>query len=287
MDHIQQVWDLVEYFTVKSNYVFIKHGKIDQLAKQIKEKFEDYEPFWLGYPSGVHRDDDTVLYELLAGSVNYQYWYGRHYIRPNEACADTMYKLLDESFFGDNYGIISRFSEKLVLNRFPSIETRIKHIEEVRRSISPANVVDKISNYVTNGLLINDIIELMIKNLPGYASDMFLKRVFLFLMMMYRRLKWFKDEISIVPIPADYQIPKMLNYYDCLYYSPKLQDKIDCHEIIPSGSAMECEIRANSILACKLLAEEAGVTMCDVDTFLWLNRKKSNRPFHLTITTDY
>ena len=62
---------------------------------------------------------------------------------------------------------------------------------------------------------------------------------------------------------------------------------INSHTIIPAGSQMEAEIRAACEITCELLALSAGVSMCDVDTYLWLNRKQCMDAFHLTITTDY
>jgi hypothetical protein len=79
----------------------------------------------------------------------------------------------------------------------------------------------------------------------------------------------------------------MLRYYGCTSYSPELSQKIIDSVLIPEGSLMECEIRASSILVCKLLAEGAGCTMGEIDNFLWQNRKLCSDPFHLTITTNY
>ena len=116
---------------------------------------------------------------------------------------------------------------------------------------------------------------------------MFLKRAFLLSIMLYRRLQWFKDDIDIIPVPADYQLPKVLEGWGCINYSYTLSDKVQGGELIPSGSLEECEIRAATILVCKRLAELSGHKMCDIDTYLWLKRNEIDKPFHLTITTNY
>ena len=90
-----------------------------------------------------------------------------------------------------------------------------------------------------------------------------------------------------MPVPADYQIPKMLEGMGCINYNYILSEKIQNGELIPAGSIEECEIRAATMLAGKRLAELSGKTMCDIDTYLWLKRKEVDKPFHLTITTNY
>jgi hypothetical protein len=57
--------------------------------------------------------------------------------------------------------------------------------------------------------------------------------------------------------------------------------------LIPAGSLEEIEIRASTIVAAQKIAEEANITTTQVDDYLWLNRKMTNDPFHLTYTTDY
>jgi len=104
---------------------------------------------------------------------------------------------------------------------------------------------------------------------------------------LYRRVQWFRNEVEILPVPADYQIPKMLEGLGCINYSYKLSEKIQAGELIPAGSAEECEIRAATMLAGRRLSELSGKTMCDIDTYLWLKRNDIEKPFHLTITTNY
>jgi len=117
--------------------------------------------------------------------------------------------------------------------------------------------------------------------------DIFLKRASLFFMMLHRSMGWFKNDIHKLPIPSDYQIPKMLEWLGCIRYYGSLKNDIKEGKLIPEGSLMECEIRAASIIACKKIADRAGCSPNDVDNYLWLNRKDCNNPFHLTITTNY
>ena len=235
-----------------------------------------------------------ILYELIANAVNYQYWVGKPNIRPNNSGATQMYKLLEISFkevyaeSGGNYKtLISTFEDRLIEHRFPALKNRLRHLEEL---ITQSAEKFAFALIELKKMPTEEPIELMgsfIGRFPGYAEDLFLKRAILFFHQLHRRLGWFSEEISRFPIAADYQIPKMLRFGKCIYYSKELAQKIDNFELIPEGSLMECEIRASSILACKKLAEKVGCTMGKIDNYLWRNHNLCKDPFHLTITTNY
>jgi len=311
MDLINKVFNISEEFMKNSLYVSINNAyikdSIERVAEDIKKELKNYKDFWIGYPKSIIKKDKKnseyklVAYELIANSINYCYWYGRHDIRPNGSSSTLMYELLDESFleadppFNSNfssicYDSITIFIKKLSLYGFPNLENRIRHLREIQNTIKRDGIdaINTISYKASkNEMSLEKLMKIIIENYPGYAGDIFLNRLFLFIMMIYRRTEWFKDEIHKIPIPSDYQIPKMLNYLDCINYKSILEEKIRKNEIIQSGSQIECEIRAASILVCKELAEKAECSMCDIDTYLWLKRKECKNPFHLTITTDY
>jgi len=304
-DIINGVWEICNQFIVdgRGDSVCLCEAGMVTVAEDIKEKLSDLKDNWWGYPKCIDKTSDKnykmLCYELLADSINYQYWYGKHDIRPNGACANRMYELLNEAicqvesqpFVSSTDGAIrdtSKIFIKLIsMERFPNIENRIRHINEVTNSLRRCDF-KKMSKRISEGKMsINEFLEFVITNLPGYAEDIFLKRAFLLPIMLYRRVQWFKDEVDILPVPADYQIPKMLEGLGCINYSYLLSEKIQNGELIPSGSVEECEIRAATMLAGKRLSEISGHTMCDIDIYLWLKRKEIDKPFHLTITTNY
>lgn len=306
---IQEVWDLCDQFIIdgKGRHVTLKEEGIKKVAEDIKIELESIKDLWWGYPKCFKEDSQDInykmlCYELIADSVNYQYWYGKHDVRPNKACANEMYELLNLSFSfverefypAKGWDVCQEackiFIEYLSLARFPNIENRIKHVREVNSLIIDGGMdtIRYLSNkIINNNISVNEFLTIIISKLPGYAEDLFLKRSFLLPIMLYRRVQWFKDEIGIIPIPADYQIPKMLEGLGCIGYDYVLSEKIQDGELIPAGSLEECEIRAATMLAGRRLAELSGHTMCDVDTYLWLKRKEIDKPFHLTITTNY
>jgi hypothetical protein len=307
-DIIGSVWTICDQFIKdgKGRHVSLIEPGLVTVAEDIKERLSSVKNHWWGYPNCIAGTRDKnykmLCYELIADSVNYQYWYGRHDVRPNGACANRMYELLDEAITfvekklyipesGDVMREASKiFIKSMSLERFPNLENRIRHIGEIVSKIgSEGNCpIQKMANDIaTNKVTVNDFLEFVITNFPGYAEDVFLKRAFLLPIMLYRRVQWFKNEVEILPVPADYQIPKMLEGLGCINYSYTLSEKIQAGELIPAGSAEECEIRAATMLAGRRLAELSGKTMCDIDTYLWLKRNDIEKPFHLTVTTNY
>ncbi len=316
MSIIEKTWGIVDQFTEEPQYVTINKAKAKDLAIIVKDYLAVAEEFFMGKPKWMkeviswgHGNErelyELVAYELILDAVNYNYWYGKGDIRPNGASSYEMSKLLDDSFAmahllvpGDSRVIcgfaIRQFRKKLIQNRYPNLANRLKHLDEVHKMFGQNNGMPMMW---IDQMFLPDVregkedaektIEFLTSFFPTYASDMFLKRAFLFIIEMNRRMGWFKKDIAKIPIPADYQIPKMLQYNWVLEYSDELAYKIGNHELIQSGSLMECEIRASAMKACKMIAEYGDVTMADVDTYLFANRKSCDDPFHLTITTDY
>ncbi|NHJ48917.1 MAG: hypothetical protein FK733_14120 [Asgard group archaeon] len=171
----------------------------------------------------------------------------------------------------------------LSLERFPLLEKRIKHLNELR--LNGQKFIDTVIKYKDDGFehLLNSLVQIF----PGYASDIFLKRAFLFFAQLNRNYGWFEKEMYNLPVPADYQVPKILEHYGILYYEDELQQAIVEETLIPKGSIVECEIRASTIIACKRICEKTGWSMPQVDSYFWLKRKEVTTPFHLTITSDY
>jgi hypothetical protein len=306
------IFDFAEEVAKKSKWVEIDDYKVEKLARQIQKT--EFKP--LGYPE-VFSDIDSLYMrkailigsEILASSVNYCYWYGRSDFKPNNIGANLMYSLLYESF--DEFSlkdVPEVFYQKMVLNRLPLLEERNKHIKECSSekivggffSISnisssygddinfcESDIIDKLIRLDEKENGADDAVRLLMEKFPGFASDVFSKRAILCISLLNRRIGMFKNSINDLPIPADYQIPKMLRWKGCLIYHPSLENKIEEDELIQKGSLEELEIRASSIVVCKMISKISGVSQSDIDAWLWGNRKECNEKFHLTVTTDY
>jgi hypothetical protein len=230
---------------------------------------------------------NIIRRELIASSINYCYWYGNANVRPMDSSSTSMYEEVDKAlatFWDDNAlkNKIHFLIGKLNLGRYPLLEERKRHLLEV---------LDK-GEYLIEQLAVGDndphlMLELLVHEMNGFASDIFLKRASLFFIQLHRQLGWYKDFMNELFVPADYQVPKMLEHFGVLQYGNSLSYKIQEGKLIEKGSLMECQIRACTIVACEKIMSATGWNIADVDTWLWTKRKQPTKSFHLTITTDY
>ncbi len=282
MDLIKNVFDLSEKFMQNPKHVEINQAEISNMvsvmAAEGKSEFEEkYEI--------DEKTKKEIMLQLVASSINYCYWYGTHKIRPGSSSASKMFGLVRQAYDNNRKTFYTNLAQSLLLNRFPLVESRLHHILEV---MSKGDLfINDILDSDTNGP-IDSLLETLVINFPGYASDMFLKRAFLFFLMLHRTFGWYSDALNVCPVPADYQVPKVLWAEGCLHYSKELQTKIYNDELIPQHSREECEIRAATILACREFVKQLGWNISEVDGWFWLKRNQYNDcPFHLTVTTDY
>ncbi|MCK5023261.1 MAG: hypothetical protein KAS04_03750 [Candidatus Aenigmarchaeota archaeon] len=285
MNCIESVFDISEKFMEDPSYVYINYDKINEVVSLISQSnFKKFEPA----PIDLTEDEieKECYLQLLGGSINYCYWVGKHNIRPNDCDSGKMFDVItktteEHDMYSDEFMYALQW--KFAKERFPLLEERLKHIDEVFNY--GRDFIDVLINNTDTDVA--SLMEYLIRMLPGYASDMFLKRASLFFLMMYRKFGWFEKDLHSLHIPADYQVPKMFHFFGCFTYHPELYKKIDKSELIAKGSLMECEIRAATIIVAKKLCEITGWNVSDVDAWFWLRRRKCDRPFHLTVTTDY
>lgn len=310
MNPIDTVWAIATKLVDSSELVDINDRVVSEVANSVaawkKEVYANRASrcsVW-NYPKCIDPDDPKAvrklfLYELIASSVNYCYWYGRHDIRPEGANSVKMYNLLDESFGrlnemltkaqfhpqGEVEIIINTFIEGLSRARFPLIDRRVAHLTEILNRSDLLSIIE--ISVQREDYRLEEWLDYIITSFPGYSRDMFLKRAFLFIMQMYRRCGIFEKEIGKILIPADYQVPKILRWLGCIEYDDALARVVDEGFTIAENSKAECEIRAATIVACERIGDRAGCTCEEVDTYLWGKRNETKAAFHLTITTNY
>jgi len=262
--------------------VLIDDLAIDNLVEEMKKDGK------LPFPMPDIEDDlRDVIIELVASSINYCYWYSSPEIRPGNASSGLMYELVQNSFQDLSYENFSQHIFKLIqqvsISRFPLIWERKNHLLE----LIPEGIEFAIKVVNSDKRNHRPLLEKLIETFPGFASDIFLKRACLFFLQLHRKFNWFEDSMYLLPVPADYQVPKLLHHYGCITYIDSLSEKINNKVLIPKYSKEECQIRAATVLVCKELSERTGWNISDIDGWLWLQRKITSEPFHLTITTDY
>jgi hypothetical protein len=94
---------------------------------------------------------------------------------------------------------------------------------------------------------------------------------------------------------ADYIVPAALRVLGITRYSDELEDAIGSRQLIEAGSPWEVDIRAHTIWACELLAQqinelrppELQVIVPQVDARLWVPFHRTHYPHHLTRTIFY
>lgn len=288
MNLSESVYEISKSIMEESSYVTLNYEQIERIADEMKDRKPPIFPV-----PDVEDAYKGSLMELVAASINYCYWYGKSTIRPHHSGSTKMYDLLMEAFDGYTFGhtiysfkeAINKFSTLLSHNRFPLLEERIKHLNELIETDAIQFII-KLVNRKDHTNIQSYMTEL-ISLYPGFASDIFLKRASLFFIQLFRRFGWFKDDLHTLHVPADYQVPKMLRDFGCIQYSHSLRTKIETSNLIHKGSLEECEIRAATILAIKELCELTGWNVAEVDGYFFLRRHESKSAFHLTITTDY
>jgi len=289
MNLVDGVYKIAEQFMEDPEWVKINYTKIGELARTII-----YEPQPIFPLPDITNSLKSIVIELVSASINYCYWYGKSTVRPNEASSTTMYNILQNCFYDfketeNQFSIcIERLIKHLAMERFPLLEERAKHLRELKDgALQYCNDID---TYCRMGFGTNDWKDFfltLITKFPGFGSDIFLKRASLFFIQLNRRFDYFSEEVKTLHVPADYQIPKMLEYYECITYHPYLSIAITDDQLIPKNSKMECELRSATILAIRELCKLTGWSVTDVDTYFFTKRHEPQQKFHLTITTDY
>ena len=287
MNLVEDVFKLAESFMQPKELVEFVQIDMQRTKALSQTMIESGKSLFI--PPATNNNLKSIVLELVGSSINYCYWYGKSTIRPGNASSTTMFELLEQAFYEyieEDHIIfnnsITTFQQLLAQHRFPLLEQRIKHLDELR-SIGEDFCIDVQNNHNA----ITPIMDRLITLFPGFASDMFLKRASLFFIQLYRRFGWFEKYLHFLHVPADYQIPKMLNHYGCISYISKLSNQIEFNRLIPKHSQPECEIRSATILTMRELCKLTGWNIAEVDGWLFVRRHDATGPFHLTITTDY
>lgn len=140
----------------------------------------------------------------------------------------------------------------------------------------------------------------MAEYFPGFRDISFykgtevklLKRAQILASDLYGAEAWVFNDMEELTMFPDYQVPQVLNSKDVLVYSGELQRMIDNKEEILKDSDIEIEIRAATVVACDLIANQLGVPAYKADWLIWQvgeHEKKLNllKNHHRTITPFY
>jgi hypothetical protein len=112
---------------------------------------------------------------------------------------------------------------------------------------------------------------------------------------LHREGKFRLDDPQKMTAFADYIVPVALRLHGITSYSPRLEQAINTHQLIPRDFRWEIEIRAHCIYATALLTEEinklrpanAQVIIPQIDARFWTHFHTTTWPHHLTQTIMY
>ena len=289
MNLLEKVQQIADHFMKDPKWVFLNKENIVKLSEKIKSTIPPIFP--LPY---IENTLKCIVVEFVASSINYCFWFGTSSTRLNGSSSTKMYKLVQESFsnFEPNESSFTKcidiLAGRLAYERFPLLEERTKHINELKnKALTFCNMIYNCYEIGSKCYGFENLINWMVIAFPGFASDMFLKRTILFFLQLYRRFGWFKDELYQVPPPADYQLPKILNYLGCITYHSYLSSLIEEDKLIQKTSRIENEIRAATVVVVRDLCHLTKWNVADIDTYLFLQKDEIQSKFHLCVTTDY
>jgi len=285
MDLSNGVFDIADSFMENPRFVNINYEKVHEVKEEIEKAGK---PSFSFPTSSEGTELIGAVLELVGGSINYCYWYGKHTIRPGDARSSLMWECVQNAFFNYTFSVdfetcIERLIKLLAIKRFPLLEERARHLREL---VSNGEQF-ALDIYKSDKKDITPHFKELAAGFPGYGSDIFLKRASLYFLQLYRRFGWFNQSLRELHIPADYQVPRLMDYRGILEYNRELRYEIDNNILIPKHSQKECEIRSATVLVARDLCIDLGWNAADVDGFFWLGARGIEHPFHLCITSDY
>ncbi len=284
--------------TFMFGYVELDYDTIKRFRIDMKEGFSYFSPpEYLA--SLLERTDKETAYQIvhifnaINASLQYSFFTARSDIRFDGIDSQWLIKMLDEVFeetevrtVTDVYNTKEHIIEKLIGSNISMLRSRVETVEEVFVKL---NFYEYGASYANIGVSIK-----MLKQLVCFKQDLFFKKGLFAVMMTGRMLPELKTaypqyaaQLALLPVPADYQIPKMLRHYGLIVFSEELEKMVENGVPLQENSEMELNIRAATVLACELIAKRNGVSADEVDGYLFSKRKESDLGHHLCVTERY
>ena len=232
------------------------------------------------------------VYNAINASLQYSFFLANSKIRFDNMDSFWVMGMLDDIFRDakvestqDIYKLRDKINEKLIASNITLLDTRIITVNEVFKKLD-------FIEYGNSFLDIKHSIE-MLKKLVCFKKDIFFKKGLFAIMISNRMMpklrenKKYKKELYSLPVPADYQIPKMLRHFGLIEMSKELANIIASNIPLPENSEMELNIRAATIQASRKIAKNNNISVDDVDAYLFMLRKECNLKHHICSTTNY
>jgi hypothetical protein len=303
-----------EFVLKNSRFVSINRRKIKPFALKIKEKINKN---LLANEWQFGRFGKTPQHIFMLDSVNFCFWgkknedkwrieYPKGRILDGwEALVACFDRAFEEKINLDNCDVVKSLDLRDLKHTFrdcngieiPLLEERFKFLKESARVLR-----QKFKGDVYNLIKESDfdairISKKIIENFPSFedVSSFESKKI-----KFYKRAQIFPYDVSLLKnikikniesltVFADYKLPQILMDFGITVYKKELAEKVDNYEVLPRGSNFEIEIRAATIVACDLIAQEINVIPVICENAIWSMSQtwEKKHPYHRVLTTNY
>jgi len=233
------------------------------------------------------------VYNAINASLQYCFFIGNAQLRFDDIDSFWVMSMLDDVFkqyevvsVEDIYKTKESIINMLMVSNITLLRSRVQTVEEVFEKLD-------FDGYANAYADVNTSIE-QLKKLVCFKQDIFFKKGLFAVMITARMLPELKElhpvykvALHQLPVPADYQIPKMLRHYGLIEFSDELASLVDNSVSLQENFEMELNIRAATVLACEMLAQNNACSVDDVDAYLFMKRKECDALHHLCVTRSY
>jgi len=270
--------------TVTGNTVLEEHQKILEMAYNfyrpeivsvddtIIQEIKPTESSCYDFDLGPERNH---VFSLLNASQQFCFFLGTSDYRPDGINGEVVVDFLLESFQLDSWEDIREdYLRKIKKTNITLLQERIKLFNEVFEHID----LDYYAKYYDN----DDKSLEMILELPGFRVDPFRKKAFYAL----QTTAILNHRETNVPLPCDYQIPKVMKQLGILKYNSEIIKKIENDHIFIENSKEELAIRSATYIAAHKITQN-GINPAMLDQWLFLQKQNIESKHHLCYTTNY
>lgn len=292
--------------TVFANLPNLREVKIDMynienLVTYIKKQKYEFRKRKINYLNV----SQYVQHCFVANAVNFCFWFDKPYRKykyKNQEGSNAFFEVFDDNSRLKDAIYLSEIEEKdirALFGNIPLTKERVECLREVGEKLISKYQGQAINILYDSDFNCNKIAEKIVSSFPrwndSYGGVFFLKRIQKFIYDLWaceelEKVLINKDKCTIL---ADYQIPKILNYYGVLKYSDKLRNDISQYKCLKSGSIEEKSIRVGTIIAGEYIMKElkkhgSKLEICDLDCILWnMGRNLKEIPHHLCASIWY
>ena len=283
----EQMYELVASIVKRSEAVSINQAALEARYPELQSVYQTYLNRNYTFDHSPSVIEKQLLFFLMTGSINYCFWQGNSFHRPVPGGATVIWADAQAAVQSHHNIRDAVYAYRTAINKLPLplAESRQAYLAELELILP-----DKMNSYcqaLLNNVDLTDLAAQIVQDFPqSFGQDLLFKRISLALQLFHEDTR-LGSNVAALPIPADYQVPKVLRAWGVLEYSEELNISLDQAAELPRNGTFELEIRAATIEVGTRLYQSIKVPPHVADRHIWGLRKQFSTPHHLTITTDY